>query len=162
VVELVMIVHEDRPRDGEIAVVDDLVELVLELQGSVAGIRTELDRVADVRRLPAHLPDIDAAVAAGSARYWRDLRSHGPVAELRSAARRRGIEFRTWQHSVEESQLRCEPGIDRVVAAVRAAWREVGELLILHLPSPAPAGFPHDPPAAGTADGTPMTTRRPS
>lgn len=162
--ELAMIVLDDRPAASEIAVVDNLGEIVSELQASVADARSELQRVTDVRQLPVRLPQIDLAVAACTTRYWRDLRSHGPAAELRAAARTRGVEWRTWQRSVEQSQLRCEEGIGRSSAAVRAAWQEVGELLSLYIPvaeSPAAATAP-EPPTLAHASATTMKTRRPS
>lgn len=164
VAELAMTVLEDRPIASEVAVVDNLGELVSELQASVVEAHEELQRVTDVRQLPVRLPQIDLSVAAFSTRYWRDLRAHAPLAELRATARGRGIEWRTWQRSVEQSQLRCEPHLYRAVASVRAAWREVGELLSLYLPgaeSP-PVSDPTESQLPATSGSTTTTTRRPS
>lgn len=142
IAELAMTVLEDRPIASEVAVVDNLGEIVSELQASVVEAQGALDRVTDVRQLPVRLPQIDQVVTAYTARYWRDLRAHAPLAELRATARGRGVEWRTWQRSVEQSQLRCEPYIDQATESVRCAWREVGELLSLYIPGaeslPAP------------------------
>ena len=155
--ELVMTVHEDQPLRDQAAVIDHLAEVVLELQASVAEAAREIRDIDDVRQLPAQLPAVDASIAATSLCYWRDLRSHGPLAELRRTTRRRGVEWSTWQSSLEQSQLRCEEPLMRSTASVRAAWQEVGELLSLYLPStstPAEAGAAATPPGA-------TTTRRP-
>jgi hypothetical protein len=164
VAELAMTVLEDRPAASDTAVVDNLGELVSELQGSVVEAQSELALVTDVRQLPVRLPHIDRAVAACSTRYWRDLRAHAPLARLRATARSRGIEWRTWQRSVEQSQLRCEPYVDRADAAVRSAWGEVGELLSLYIPGAEWPGSSVStesisPARTGTA---PMTIRRSS
>jgi hypothetical protein len=136
---------------------------VSELQASVIETGTQLLRVTDVRQLPTRLTLIDRAVAASITRYWRDLRSHEPVAELRAAARSRGVEWRTWQSSVEKSQLRCEADIDRSAAAVRAAWQEVGELLSLYIPAVEIASTTrNEPNYLARASATSMNTRRPS
>lgn len=134
VAELVTIVHEDRPHGSEVAVVDALTETVSELQSDAVGAAELVDRVREPRSLPIYLSRIDEAVAACATTYWRDLRAFEPLGELRLAARRGGHEWRSWQHSVEASQLRCEPLLQETTAAVRAAWGEIAELLGLYLP----------------------------
>ncbi len=160
--ELVMTVHEDRPLHSEVAVIDNLAEVVSELQASVVQAAAELQDVSDIRQLPNRLPGVDAAIAASGVRYWRDLRSHAAVAELRAAAQRHGVEWRTWQSSLEQSQLRCEEPLLRSAASVRAAWREVGELLSLYLPAADATTAPRAEPTTADANPRPMTTRRPS
>lgn len=164
VAELAMTVLEDRPIASEVAVVDNLGEVVSELQASVVEVHTELQRVTDVRQLPVRLPQIDLAVTACTSRYWRDLRAHAPLAELRATARGRGVEWRTWQRSVEQSQLRCEPYVDRVSDSVRAAWREVGELLSLYIPGveSLPAPVSSETPSPDWTGPASTTTRRTS
>lgn len=157
--ELVMTVHEDRPRGSEIAAIDHLAEVVSEFQGSVMQAGQELDSIGNARGLPARLPAVDAALNAAQARYWRDLRAHAPVTELRLVSRGRGEEWRTWQISLELTQLRCEVPLVRAAETVRLAWREVGELLVLHLPAIA-----HSPDSRDAAMVEPVadpTTRRP-
>jgi hypothetical protein len=160
VAELAMTVLEDRPIPSEVAAIDNLVEVVSELQASVAEAEDQLRAVEDVRQLPVRLPEIDDAVAACSVRYWRDLRSHGPLSELRVTARRRGIEWRTWQSSVEQSQLRCEAPLLRSAASVRAAWQEVGELLSLYLPDTVAPRDAHNTANAGLIADTTSTRRQ--
>ena len=157
--ELVMTVLEDRPRGSEVAAIDHLAEVVSEFQGSVMGAGQELVSISDARGLPLRLADLDAALAAAQTRYWRDLRSHGPVTELRLVSRGRGEEWRTWQISLEQTLLRCEVPLLRAGEAVRHAWREVGELLDLYLPT---ADSPHDQPDPVHAQPVAgPTTRRP-
>lgn len=127
--ELVTIVHEDGPNDPRHWVVDQWYEIVSELQAYAVQAQTELDRLADPRTLPARMGRIDAAVAECQAIYWRDLASYRPLAMLRRAAREHGMEWRTWQRSVELSLSRCELALNGAGASVRAAWREIGELL---------------------------------
>jgi hypothetical protein len=133
IAELVMTVHEDRPRECDVAAIDDLAEIVSEVQAAAAEAGAAISAVADVRDLPLSLPRIDSATAHGARRYWRDLRSYSAVSRLRTTARGRGIEWRTWQSSVEQSELRCEAPMERSADSVRSAWREIGELLTLYL-----------------------------
>jgi hypothetical protein len=155
--ELVTIVHEDRPADSDVAVVDALTETVSELQASAMAAGELVDRVADPRALPGRLGAIDAAVAACVTTYWRDLRAFGPISELRVAARRGRLEWRTWQLSVEDSQHRCELPLLETQAAVRAAWGEAAGLLALYLP-PTQTTNPSD---SATANVAGTSTRRP-
>jgi hypothetical protein len=152
VAELVMIVHEDRPTDSELAVVDHLGEVVSELQAGVVEASTELAAIVDTKHLPERLPAIDNALSDCALRYWRDLRRYEARAELRRSARSRGVEWRTWQGSLEASELRCEEPLTGALATVRASWREIGELLCLYLPAPTPVASSASPPtpAGGT------------
>jgi hypothetical protein len=156
IAELVMTVHEDRPRDSDIAAVDALLEVVLEVQASAAAAGAEIDSIADVRDLPLALARVHSATSECALRYWRDLRSHGALSRLRSTARRRGIEWRTWQGSIEQSELRCEAPLQRSLASVETAWREVGELLSLYLPNTP------EQQAQASASAAPMSARRSS
>jgi hypothetical protein len=156
IAELVMTVHEDRPGDSDIAAVDALCEVVLEVQASAAAAGSVIDSIADVRNLPSALARVHSATSECALRYWRDLRSHGALSRLRTTARRRGIEWRTWQGSVEQSELRCEAPLQRSMESVETAWREVGELLSLYLLNPT------EQPARASASAKPMSARRPS
>ncbi|SEI92523.1 hypothetical protein [Demequina mangrovi] len=150
VTELVQVI-ELRPESGEIAMVDRLAETVLELQASVADASDVLNAAADVRGIPAILPRVDRDISSAVRRYWLDLRSYDPIADLRAVARERGRELRTWQWSVEQSILRCQPDIERAAASVSAACHEVAELLSLQLLRPGDSrtsAAPYDPPAA--------------
>jgi hypothetical protein len=155
VTELVTIVHEDRPQGSEIAVIDALTETVSELQAATVRAHELVGQVPEPRVLPAYLGRIDEAVRSAERTYWRDLRAFGPLSQLRLAARRSGREWRTWQRSVEASQLRCELPIHEATEAVRLAWREAAELLGLYLPPPTYASEPAVASVAGP------TTRRP-
>jgi hypothetical protein len=120
--ELVLIVHEDRPGNADLAAVDDLVERVSELQGEVAAARALLgDGDLLVPRLPGMAAHLDAALL----RYWRDLRSYAALSTLRQAARRQGGELPAWEGSVEASAARCEEPFAVVAATLNACWQEI-------------------------------------
>lgn len=142
VAELVMIVHEDRPASSQIAIVDHLAEVVSELQADSVLAGQRLQQLTDPRQLADRLTYVDEAVASCAETYWRELRSFARVSELRRTASSRGVEWRTWQRSLELSLLRCEGPLLRATGAVRSAWQEVGELLAHYLrpatPEPAP------------------------
>ena len=157
VTELVTIVHEDRPKGSDVAVVDALIETVSELQAAAMRASELLAQVTEPRDLPTCLGRVDEAVAAAEHIYWRDLRAFEPLNQLRHAARRGDLEWRTWQRSVETSQLRCEVPIRLTTEAARAAWREAAELLGLYLPRPNTRNA-YEPANASVAG---PTTRRP-
>jgi hypothetical protein len=156
IAELVMTVHEDRPCDSDIAAIDALREIVSELQAAAAAAGAEIDSIADVRDLPMVLGRIHEATAECALRYWRDVRAHGALSPLRTAARGRGVEWRTWQGSVEQSELRCEAPLQQSMDSLHTAWREVGELLSLYLKNPT------EQPARASASAASMSARRPS
>lgn len=156
IAELVMTVHEDRPRGSDIAAIDALAEVVSELQATAAAAGAEIDAIADVRELPVAVSRIHAETTDCAMRYWQDLRSYDALSRLRTAARGRGNEWRTWQGSVEESELRCETPLQRSMASVHTAWSEVGELLSLYLLNPT------EQPAQASASAATMSARRPS
>lgn len=156
--ELVMIVHEDRPAGSEVAIVDHLAETVSELQSSAVLAARRVADVRSSRALPSHLPYVDEAVAGCSTTYWRDLRSFEALHDLRRTASRRGVEWRTWQQSIELSLLRCEAPILQATRTVRSAWQEVGELLTHYLTPSVEAAAP----GAGTDEQAQLSTRRSS
>lgn len=137
VAELVLITLEDQPEEGALAAVDDLTEQVVELQGELAAVRSALRARATAETLPAVQAGLDAVVW----RYWRRVRAHGPIAQLRAATRRLGGSWPDWQHGVEQTALRCEDPFGVAAAASRAWCREVCQLLI---PVGGPAGPPPD------------------
>jgi hypothetical protein len=122
VCELVLIVHEDRPGDADLAAVDDLGERVSELQGEVAAARA-LVRESDPLLLL--LPQVAAQLDAATLRYWRDLRSYPAVSGLRQAVRRQGGELPAWEATVEASTARCEDPFAAVAATLNTCWQEI-------------------------------------
>ncbi|WP_448628557.1 hypothetical protein [Geodermatophilus sp. URMC 64] len=125
--ELVLIVCEDQPEREGLAVADQLVESVSEIQGVVADARTRLAAQGTTPEVTA-LPEIAAALHEASVRYWRDVRGHEPVAQLRAAARTRGGGWPAWRRSVEQSAARCVDPFDSVAVAVDAGWQEICQL----------------------------------
>lgn len=162
VAELVMISHEDRPAGSEVAVVDRLAETVSELQSAAVEARRQVAEIRGSRMLPAQLPAVEEAVAACSLTYWRDLRSFAPLHDLRRTASRRGVEWRTWQQSIELSLLRCEEPVLQATRTVRSAWQEVGELLTHYLMPPVEAVAPAPDADEQAQLSTSLNTRRSS
>jgi hypothetical protein len=120
--ELVLIVHEDRPSDADLAAVDDLGERVSELQGEVAASRALL-RDGDL--LVPRLPQVAAHLDAALLHYWRDLRSYPAVSALRQAVRRQGGELPSWEATVEASATRCEEPFAVIAATLNTCWQEI-------------------------------------
>jgi hypothetical protein len=134
--ELVLIALEDAPQPADLAVVDDLVDSVSGLQGDVAACRSLLAHGAAGLTRPA-LAGLQHQLAAATLRYWRSIRSHEPVAQLRRAARTRGGEWTAWVGSVHQSAVRCEDPLQAAEAVCHAAWAE-----LLAPPDPAQPGPP--------------------
>jgi hypothetical protein len=128
VTELALIVMEDQPDCDGLAVADQLVESVSELQGSVAAARALLGAYASEESAITALPQVTGHLRVASDRYWRDLRGHSPVAHLRAGARQRGGDWPSWRQSVEQSTARCAEPFDAVATAVEAGWQEICQL----------------------------------
>ncbi|MDQ1718193.1 MAG: hypothetical protein QOF88_6806 [Mycobacterium sp.] len=136
IAELVITMHEDGPQESDLAVVDNARECALEVQAAAAEAGAVIGAIAEARGLPAAMPHVSGAISQCTLRYWRDVRGYKPVSQLRATARGRGMEWRTWQRSVEQSALRCEAELQRSTDSVHAAWQEISELLALYLPGP--------------------------
>jgi len=124
--ELVLITLEDQPTAGSLAVADALAEQISEIQGDLAGVRSELaDRTDLVEALPAVMAGLDDAAL----RYWQRVRAHGPTAQLRDATRRLGGSWPGWRRSVEQSAQRCEQPFTQTAAALQVCCQEICELV---------------------------------
>lgn len=138
VCELALVVLEDQPEAEGLAVTDQLVETVSEVQGAVAEARLRLAVCSSPDRpAVAELAPAVAALRSASVRYWRDVRGHEAVAALRAGTRQRGGEWLAWRRSAELSALRCAEPMDDVAAALDACWQEVCRLAA-DAPGPAP------------------------
>jgi hypothetical protein len=140
VTELALIVMEDQPTGDGLAVADQLVESVSEVQGSVAAARAQLAASTHGEAAITAMPQVTVDLRAASDRYWRDLRGHATVAHLRAGSRQRGGEWPSWRSSVEQSTARCAEPFDAVAAAVEAGWQEICRLALQapgtgHIPS---------------------------
>ena len=72
------------------------------------------------------LCDIELLLREASLIYWRDLRAHGPVSQLRGPTRRRGGAWPSWWSGVEQSLERCE---EPLVAAGHGGRRRAARAL---------------------------------
>lgn len=122
--ELVLIALEDSPQPAGLAVADDLVDSVTGLQGDVAGCRDLLAQGPACLTGPA-LASLQHQLDGAALRYWRSIRAHEPVAQLRRAARTRGGEWTAWARSVQHSAARCEDPLWAAQAACHSAWTEL-------------------------------------
>jgi hypothetical protein len=151
VCELMLTVASDQPRGPGLAVTDHWVETVSELQGDVAAARAQLAAMLPTTMLPttmlpttmlpttgltaaaatpvvATLPDVVVHLHRAGSRYWRDIRGHEPVAQLRAGTRQRGGEWTVWRRSVEQSAARLVEPLESVADAVDAGWQELCQL----------------------------------
>ena len=72
--------------------------------------------------------EIEQLVREAGLIYWRDLRAHGPVSQLRGSTRRRRGAWPSWWSGVEQSLARCEEPFAAASQAVGAAWRELAAI----------------------------------
>ena len=144
IAELVMTVHEDGPPTARSTCGRrPLSNALSELQAAAVEAGAEIGAIADVRGLPAALPagrrgdlGLRAALLARSACVRRGI----PAA---AAARGRGVEWRTWQGSVEQSQLRCEEPLRGRWSRCRLAGARSASCSALYLPRRCRAVMPN-------------------
>ncbi len=87
--ELVLTTNDDQPEESDLASAENVAQLAVEIQARVAealaGSRAARPRAPeDALR---ELCDVERLVREAGLIYWRDLRAHGPVSELRDSTR---------------------------------------------------------------------------
>jgi hypothetical protein len=127
VAELVLNTNDDQPDESDLAAAEHVAQLTVEIQGrlaeALAGFAAGSPAsAADAQR---ELCDVERLLREASLLYWRDLRAHGSVAQLRGSTRRRGGAWPSWWSGVEQSLERCEEPFVAAGRAVGAAWREL-------------------------------------
>jgi hypothetical protein len=127
VAELVLTTNDDQPVANDLASADHVAQLALEIQARLAEVLTRFvshppDNAGDALR---ELCDVERLVREAGLIYWRDLRAHGPVSQLRGSTRRRSGAWPSWWSGVEESLERCEEPLVAAGQAVGAVWHEL-------------------------------------
>jgi hypothetical protein len=127
-------VAEDRPLQGEVALIDqrsDTIDDVIGLLDDAAKAAARGQRAAkSTARLDATrqaLGRCQESFMAVAQRFGADLTSYERVAELATLGRSRGGEWRAWAQSVREALRRCEQPIYDTHQALFACWRDLTE-----------------------------------
>lgn len=127
VVELVLITNDDQPEESDLAAAEHVAQLTVEIQARLAEALAAFasQSPADLADAMRELCDIQRLVREADLIYWRDLRAHSPVAQLRGSTRRRSGAWPSWWSGVEQSLERCEEPLVAAGKAVGAAWHEL-------------------------------------
>ncbi|WP_344114834.1 hypothetical protein [Kribbella alba] len=127
VAELVLNTNDDQPEESDLASAEHVAQLAVEIQGRLAEALARFDGSppASVEEAMRELCDVERLVREAGLIYWRDLRAHGPVSQLRGSTRRRGGAWPSWWSGVEQSLERCEEPLVAAGQAVGAAWHEL-------------------------------------
>ncbi|TCN41049.1 hypothetical protein EV644_105335 [Kribbella orskensis] len=127
VAELVLSTNDDQPEESDLASAEHVAQLAVEIQGRLAEALEVF-----VGSLPAttegvlrELCDLERLVREAGLIYWRDLRAHDPVYQLRGSTRRRSGAWPSWWSGVEQSLERCEEPLVAAGEAVGAALHEL-------------------------------------
>src|SRR5262249_39112850 len=127
VAELILSTNDDQPEEGDLAAAEQVAQLAVEIQARLAEALAgftggPLASTEDVLR---ELFDLERLLREASLIYWRDLRAHGPVSQLRGSTRRRGGAWPSWWSGVEQSLERCEESLVSAGQAVSTTWHEL-------------------------------------
>ncbi|MFG2106473.1 hypothetical protein [Micromonospora chersina] len=127
VAELVLNTNEDQPEESDLASAEHIAQLAVEIQGRLAQALSALaaDSSVSIEGALRELCDVERLVREADVLYWRDLRAHRPVAQLRASTRRRGGAWPSWWSGVEQSLERCEEPLIATGEALNAAWHEL-------------------------------------
>ncbi|WP_344043757.1 hypothetical protein [Nocardioides panacihumi] len=127
VAELVLNANDDQPVQSDLASAEHVAELAVEVQARLAQAVAGVDGASpvDARQASLELCEVERLLREAGLIYWRDLRAHGPVSQLRSSTQRRGGAWPSWWTGVEQSLQRCEEPLVAAGQAVGAAWREL-------------------------------------
>lgn len=127
VAELVLNTNDDQPEQSDLAAAEHVAQLALEIQARLADLLAKLagNPPASIEDALRELCDVERLVREAGLIYWRDLRAHGPVAQLRGSTRRRSGAWPSWWSGVEQSLERCEKPLVAAGHAVGAAWHEL-------------------------------------
>ena len=127
VAELVLSTNDDQPEEGDLAAAEQVAQLAVEIQARLAEALAGFagGPLASTEGALRELSDLERLLREASLIYWRDLRAHGPVSQLRGSTRRRGGAWPSWWSGVEQSLERCEEPLVAVGQAVGGVWREL-------------------------------------
>ena len=127
VAELVLSTNDDQPEESDLAALEHVAQLAVEIQARLAEALAGLAGapLASSEDALRELFDLERLLRQASLIYWRDLRAHGPVSQLRGSTRRRGGAWPSWWSGVEQSLERCEEPLVAAGRAVSTTWHEL-------------------------------------
>lgn len=127
VAELVLSTNDDQPEESDLASAEQIAQLAVEIQARLAAALAKFTGSPPTSTEDAlrELRDVERLVREAGLIYWRDLRAHGPVSQLRGSTRRRGGAWPSWWSGVEQSLERCEDPLVAAGRAVGVAWQEL-------------------------------------
>jgi hypothetical protein len=129
-------VAEDKPRRGEVALVDRLENVVMELLGALEGARTYVaqagkscGRSGSPEETRLALRNAHQLVNAFIETFATELATHDSVAALLQMGRERGREWADWAAVVKTAIEQCAIQIGAMQAGILDCWSELGERL---------------------------------
>jgi hypothetical protein len=127
VAELVLTTNDDQPEQSDLASAEQVAQFALEIQARLAEALARFtgDPPSSVVDALRELCDVERLLREAALIYWRDLRAHGPVTDLRGSTRRRRGAWPSWWCGVEQSLERCEEPLITAGQAVSVAWLEL-------------------------------------
>jgi hypothetical protein len=127
VAELVLSTNDDQPEESDLAAAEHVAQLAVEIQARLAEALAGFagGPHASTEGALRELFDLERLLRDASLIYWRDLRAHGPVSQLRGSTRRRGGAWPSWWSGVEQSLERCEEPLVAAGQAVSTTWHQL-------------------------------------
>lgn len=127
VAELVLSTNDDQPEESDLASAEHVAQLAVEIQARLAEALAWFagGPPASTGDALRELGGVERLLREAGLIYWRDLRAHGPVSQLRGSTRRRRGAWPSWWSGVEQSLERCEEPLIAAGRAVGTAWHEL-------------------------------------
>ena len=127
VAELVLSTNDDQPEESDLASAEHVGQLAVEIQARLAEALAAFagGPPASTEDALRELCDVEWLLREAGLIYWRDLRAHGPVSQLRGSTQRRRGAWPSWWSGVEQSLERCEEPLVVAGQAVGTAWHEL-------------------------------------
>lgn len=127
---------EDRPRSGEVLLVERLGNLVEDLRGCAEEAREAAAQASDALQHPADLNLGRRALCVANERFIRlEYRffdkavAHGTITELLRFGRQSRGEWKSWTCSAVQALDACRGPLFELDEALLRAWQELGERL---------------------------------
>jgi hypothetical protein len=127
-------VEEDRPKRGDVVVVEHLTDAVLALRGMLEESRAALKEA--MRVFPQRMDDQAARQSLTSCQerfqalatqFYSDLLSYERIGDLMSVGRERGRDWSNWADVVRHELEQCRLLADEVRDALFLCWQELVE-----------------------------------
>jgi hypothetical protein len=127
-------VAEDKPLRGEVALVDQFEDSIMDAMGLLDGC---LNASRSAQKAVGHPLDLDRARRAlitcqerfhrAERRFSDELVSYEKLRDLASVSEKRGREWASWAASVKHGLEQCRQPLDLASKALVACWQEIAE-----------------------------------